>query len=107
MKKILTLFFSTAPPTVAQLHRHSKGLYLYFKLNHRMIGSHQDLASSLLWLHLPASPSPNDTDAKIHIYYVVNDKKSKSGQTKILKVNQLKIALLSRTRSILDHITLC
>jgi len=93
----ISIMATQPPPSVAQLHRHSKGLYLYFKLNHGMIGSHQDLASSLsaslLWLHLPASPSPNDTDAKIRIYYVVNDKKSKSGQTKILKAKEAKVQL--------------
>ncbi len=67
------------------LGEHKHWNVLYYRLSERLVEELSALTEAHLLLHLPASPSPADTHARVRIYYVGVDKKSgKPTQFKVL-----------------------
>ena len=67
------------------LGEHKHWNVLFYRLSERLVEELSALTEAHLLLHLPASPSPADTHARVRIYYVGVDKKSgKPTQFKVL-----------------------
>jgi hypothetical protein len=87
----LTVDSISAPAEVLAEHKHWN--VLFYRLSERVLSEQHVLSEAHLLLHLPASPSPADTHARVRVYYVAIDKKT--GKPTQFKVKMTKNQLTS------------
>ena len=81
----MNCFCFSAPAEVLAEHKHWN--VLFYRLSERVLSEQHVLTEAHLLLHLPASPTPADTHARVRLYYVGIDKKT--GKPTQFKVCQL------------------